>query len=154
MIRPASARLLPLALVAALAAAPVLAGCSTSPGGAELTAENAFMPQPVNDAMAAGFLVVRNDGDADDRLTGATSDISDDVQLHETSGNAMRQVDSLTVPAGGELELRRGGNHLMFMELKRKPEQGDTVSVELQFAKSDPISIELPVESAVHNPQQ
>ncbi len=80
------------------------------------------------------------------------SDISDDVQIHTTSDGAMRRVPSLPVPAGGALELSRGGDHLMFMDLARRPAQGEKVSVELHFEKSDPITIEIPVEATNHVP--
>jgi copper(I)-binding protein len=111
------------------------------------------MPQPVGD-MAAGFLTVENDGDDEDRLTSITSTLSDDVTIHETTNQKMREVKSFDIPAGGELDLERGGNHIMFMALKQQPKQGDTVSIELHFEKSDPIKVELPVKETTHNPQK
>ncbi len=48
----------------------------------------------------------------------------------------MREVTSFDVPAGGELDLERGGSHIMFMKLKRQPKQGQKVSVELHFEKA------------------
>ncbi|SFL65023.1 copper chaperone PCu(A)C [Streptomyces pini] len=138
----------------ALAAALLTAGTAACGGssGPELTVEGAYVPEPVTADRAGGFLVVRNDGDTADRLVSAASDISDDVQIHETTGGRMRRVDSLTVPADGTLELSRGGNHLMFMDLERKPAEGEKVSVELRFEKSDPITVEVPVEAVNHVP--
>jgi copper(I)-binding protein len=140
------------AVAAALGAALVLAGCSAD-GGPELKVSGAFMPQPVGD-MAAGFLTVENDGDGEDRLTSITSTLSDEVTLHETENQKMREVESFDIPAGGELDLERGGSHIMFMALKQRPKQGDTVSIELHFEKSDPIRVELPVKETIHNPQK
>ncbi|WP_410537534.1 copper chaperone PCu(A)C [Streptomyces sp. KL2] len=143
------------ARAAALAAALLLgaAACGDGSGsGPELTVEGAYVPEPVTADTAGGFLTVRNSGDADDALTAVSSDISDDVQIHETVGGRMRQVDSLPVPAGGTLELRRGGSHLMFMELDRRPAEGEKVSVELRFEKSGPITVEVPVEATNHVP--
>lgn len=137
---------------AALGAALVLAGCSAD-GGPELKVSGAFMPQPVGD-MAAGFLTVENDGDGEDRLTSVTSTLSDEVTIHETENQKMREVESFDIPAGGELDLERGGSHIMFMALKQRPKQGDTVSIELHFEKSDPIKVELPVKETTHNPQK
>ncbi|URN12700.1 copper chaperone PCu(A)C [Streptomyces radiopugnans] len=147
--RPAR-RALGFALAAALLTGAATA-CGTS-SGPELTVEGAYVPEPVTAERAGGFLVVRNDGDTADRLVSAASDISGDVQIHETSGGRMRRVDSLTVPANGTLELSRGGNHLMFMDLERKPAEGEKVSVELRFEKSDPITVEVPVEAVNHVP--
>ncbi|WP_329280889.1 copper chaperone PCu(A)C [Streptomyces sp. NBC_00691] len=139
----------------ALAAALALTGCSSSSedGKPDLKVSGAFMPQPVMD-MAGGFLTIKNDSGTADKLTSVTSAISDDVTIHETKNQKMQPVKSFDIPANGELKLARGGNHIMFMELKTKPKQGEKVSIELHFEKSDPIKVDLPVEAANHNPQQ
>ncbi|MEU4499842.1 copper chaperone PCu(A)C [Streptomyces sp. NPDC024089] len=142
-----------LAGVVALTTGLTLAGCSSSDGEPELKVTGAFMPQPVSD-MAAGFLVVKNSGGASDRLTSVTSSISDNVTIHETKNQTMRMVTSFDVPAGGELDLERGGNHIMFMRLKQQPKQGDKVSVQLHFEKADPIKVDLPVMETTHNPKK
>ncbi|MEU2160415.1 copper chaperone PCu(A)C [Streptomyces chengbuensis] len=140
-----------LAAALALSAGLGLAGCSSSVP--ELKVGGAFMPQPVGDT-AGGFLTVTNTGGTADRLTSVTSSLSDDVQMHETKDRTMRQVTSLDVPANGELRLERGGDHLMFMGIKKQPEQGERIDVELHFEKSEPIRVELPVEERTHNPKQ
>ncbi|MEU5094866.1 copper chaperone PCu(A)C [Streptomyces sp. NPDC020996] len=145
-----------LALPAAvLAGAMALTtGCGGSDEGAgkpELTVGSPYMPQPVSD-MAAGFLTVVNEGGAKDELTSVSSDIAGSVTVHETVGQSMRETDSLTVPAHGRLVLESGGNHLMFEKLKRKPKQGEKVTVELHFATSDPITVEMPVKAATYRP--
>ncbi|MEE1754294.1 copper chaperone PCu(A)C [Streptomyces sp. SP18CS02] len=129
-----------------------LGGCSSG-SEPELKVSGAFMPQPATD-MAAGFLTIENTGDSADRLTSVTSPLSDDVQIHETKDQKMRQVKSFDIPAGGELNLERGGSHIMFMAIKEKPAQGDKVSIELRFEKSDPVKVELPVEAPNHNPKK
>ncbi|SFD20568.1 copper chaperone PCu(A)C [Streptomyces aidingensis] len=148
----------PAALLLALA--PTAAACADGDGdggggggGPELTVADAFVPQPVNDDLAAGFLTVRNTGDADDALVSATTPAAASVELHRTVDNAMRQVDSLPVPAGGTLELRRGGDHLMLVDLSTTLTEGDTVTLELRFRTSDPLTVEVPVESATHTGQ-
>ncbi|MFJ8663214.1 copper chaperone PCu(A)C [Streptomyces sp. NPDC093795] len=144
-----------LSAAVALAATLALTGCSSSSDGGtpELKVSGAFMPQPVTD-MAGGFLTITNDSDTADKLTSVTSPISDDVTIHETKNQKMQEVKSFDIPAGGTLSLERGGNHIMFMELKTKPKQGEKVSIELHFEKSGPIKVELPVEAATHNPQK
>ncbi|MGY3202779.1 copper chaperone PCu(A)C [Streptomyces sp. TE5632] len=145
-----------LALAAvAVAGALTLAGCGGSDSGsdtAELSVGSAYIPQPVSD-LAAGFLVISNKGGADDRLTSVSSDIADRVTVHETVEGSMREVDGLDIPARGSLVLESGGNHLMFEQLKRKPKQGQKVSVELRFAHSDPVTVEIPVKSATYTPK-
>ncbi|MFD4766972.1 copper chaperone PCu(A)C [Streptomyces niveus] len=144
------------AALASLLSVVALAGCSSADAAEDtpqLKVTGAFMPQPVSD-MASGFLTVTNSGGAADKLTSVTSDISDEVTIHETKDQKMRQVKSFDIPAGGELSLARGGSHLMFMGLKTKPEQGRRISVELHFEKTDPIKVDLPVKETTYNPTQ
>ncbi|MEU9353358.1 copper chaperone PCu(A)C [Streptomyces griseoloalbus] len=149
-------RLAAAALIAA--GALTLAGCGGSDGSgsdsgeAELSVGSAYIPQPVSD-MAAGFLTITNEGDAADRLTSVSSDVAGQVTVHETVDGAMREVEALDIPAQGSLVLESGGNHLMFEQLKRKPKQGQKVSVELRFAHSDPVTVEIPVKSATYTPK-
>ncbi|MET9426293.1 MULTISPECIES: copper chaperone PCu(A)C [unclassified Streptomyces] len=142
-----------VAAVISLAVALTLGGCSTPyvEEKPELKVSGAFMPQPVGD-MAAGFLTIGNSGTGADKLTSVTSPLSDDVQIHEVKDQKMKRVASFDIPANGELRLERGGNHLMFMDIKQEPKQGDKVAVELHFERSGPITVDLPVEAANHNP--
>ncbi|MGW2534466.1 copper chaperone PCu(A)C [Streptomyces sp. NPDC001499] len=138
--------------VLALTTGLALTACS-SDSVPRLEVTGAFMPQPVSD-MAAGFLLVKNSGGTADRLTSVTSSLSDNVSIHETKNNTMRMVTSFEVPAGGELDLERGGNHIMFTELKQQPKRGETVSVELHFEKADPITVDIPVRETTYNPKK
>ncbi|MFJ2609811.1 copper chaperone PCu(A)C [Streptomyces sp. NPDC091279] len=141
----------PLAAAAVLAGALALTACGGSgDDAADLSVSSAYMPQPVSD-MAAGFLTVANKGAAADKLTSVTSDAGP-VTVHETVGQSMREVTSLDVPAHGQLVFASGGNHLMFDKLPRKVKEGDTVDVELHFATSDPVKVEMPVKSATYQP--
>ncbi|MFF9152058.1 copper chaperone PCu(A)C [Streptomyces sp. NPDC014846] len=140
---------------AALAGALALTGCSGSgadSGKAGLAVSSPYMPQPVSADMAAGFLTITNEGTAEDELTSVSSDVAGRVTMHSTVGGAMAEKSSFAIPAHGRLVFKSGGNHLMFEELRRKPRQGQTVTVKLTFAESGPLSVEMPVKSATYNP--
>ncbi|MFE3825212.1 copper chaperone PCu(A)C [Streptomyces sp. NPDC059092] len=139
-----------LVLAVGLTSTLTLTACS-SPNTPELKVGDSYMPRPVSD-LGAGFLTVTNSGGGDDKLTSVTSDISDDVTIHRTKDQKMREVKSFDIPAGGELDLERGGNHLMFMNLKSRPAPGQKVGIELHFEKTDPIKVELPVKETNYNP--
>jgi periplasmic copper chaperone A len=144
---------------AALATLTALTGALTACSGADaatpdLTVTGAYIPEPLSGDMAAGFLTIDNAGDADDTLTSVTTPLAATVEMHETVDNAMRPVDSFPVPAGGQLRLDRGGNHLMLLDLTRRPAQGDTATLELHFAESDPITLRIPIESATHTGEE
>jgi copper(I)-binding protein len=146
--------------VAVLTGAMVLAGCGSgdSPADsqgdskAELSVSGAYMPQPVSDSMAAGFLTVTNKGGTKDELTSVTSDIGE-VTAHETVGSSMQEAKDLAVPAHGQLVFKSGGSHLMFEKLQRRPEQGEKVTVKLHFAESGTVTVEMPVKSATYTPK-
>ncbi|MEV7783795.1 copper chaperone PCu(A)C [Streptomyces sp. NPDC088106] len=148
----------PAASAVAVAGALVLTGCGGSEGSgsgdgrAKLSVDSAYMPQPVSD-MAAGFLTITNDGDAADRLTSVSSDAAGQVTVHETVDGAMQEVEALEIPAHGSLVLESGGNHLMFEQLRHRPKQGQNVSVQLHFDRSDPVTVEIPVKPATYVPK-
>ncbi len=128
------------------AAASVMAG--------DLQLEDAFtkamLPgQPVG----GGFVTVHNGGSQDDRLVKATSPVADRVELHEMAMQGdvmkMRKLDTgIVVPAGGAVELKPGGLHLMFMDVKTPFKEGDSVPVTLTFETAGDVEIMLPVRSA------
>ncbi|MCB5163250.1 copper chaperone PCu(A)C [Streptomyces bambusae] len=144
-----------LAAALSLTAALAISGCSSDSGkdsAPKLSVSGAFMPEPVNGDMAGGFLTVKNEGGAD-KLTSVTSALSGDVQIHETKNQKMQQVTSMDVPADGELKLKRGGNHIMFMGLKNTPKIGDKVAIELHFEKAGTVKAELDVRERTYNPK-
>ncbi|MBU3539822.1 copper chaperone PCu(A)C [Polynucleobacter sp. UB-Tiil-W10] len=102
--------------------------------------------------VAGGFLKIQNKGNTPDQLVSASSPSAGDVQLHEMAmeGNVMkmRQVKDIAVPANGSVELKPGGYHLMFLDLKGPFVAGETIPVKLKFAKSGDVEVKLPVNAA------
>jgi copper(I)-binding protein len=122
-------------------------------GGVQI--ENAYTRATVPGQMAAGgFMKIENKGAAD-QLISASSPVAGEVQLHEMAmdGNVMkmRQVKDIAVPAGGAVELKPGGLHLMFMNIKAPLASGETVPVKLKFAKAGEVEVKMPV-NAMGNP--
>lgn len=113
--------------------------------------ENAYTRSTVPGQMAAGgFMKIENKG-AVDQLISASSPVAGEVQLHEMSmeGNVMkmRQVKEVVVPAGGAVELKPGGMHLMFINIKAPLTAGETVPVKLKFAKAGEVEVKMPVNA-------
>ncbi len=79
----------------------------------------------------------------------ATSDAAKVVELHETRNEGgvmtMRPLSRFPLPAGGTLEMKPGGYHVMLLGLTRDLHQGDTVKVTLTFEKAAPLTVEAPV---------
>ena len=117
--------------------------------------EKAYTRSTVPGQMAAGgFMKIENKGAAD-QLLSASSPVAGEVQLHEMSMDGqvmkMRQVKDIPVPAGGAVELKPGGLHLMFMNIKAPLAAGETVPVKLKFAKAGEVEVKMPV-NAMGNP--
>ena len=113
--------------------------------------ENAYTRATVpGQQVAGGFMKIENKGVAD-QLLSASSPAAGEVQLHEMAmdGNVMkmRQVKDIAVPAGGAVELKPRGLHLMFMNIKTPLLAGQTVPVKLKFAKAGEVEVKIPVNA-------
>lgn len=105
--------------------------------------------QPVG----GGYLTIENAGAEADRLVSVSSQAAPDVQIHEMKmeGDVMkmrRLSDGLDIPAGGKVELKPGGYHLMFMDVKTPFKEGDAFTVKLKFEKAGEVELTLPVSAA------
>jgi copper(I)-binding protein len=114
-------------------------------------ASKATLPgQPVG----GGFLIVTNKGTEADRLVSITApDVSDDVQIHEMAIEndvmKMRQLpDGIEIPAGATVELKSGGQHVMFMRIKHPFKEGETFKATLNFEKAGKIDVDFKIEAA------
>ena len=105
---------------------------------------------PPGAGAGGGFVTLTNHGDGDDMLLGATSPITERVEIHimEMDGDVMRMVplpSGIELPAGESVTLAPGGLHLMLMELGSPIVEGAPVPVTLEFQHAEPMEIELRV---------
>ncbi|KXF78946.1 hypothetical protein ATN84_04100 [Paramesorhizobium deserti] len=103
--------------------------------------------------VGGGFVTLENEGKEADRLVGAQSSAAKRVEIHEmTMENdimKMRQMkDGIALPAGGTVELKPGGMHLMFMDVTKPFKEGDTVPVTLEFEKAGKVEVMFRVGAA------
>lgn len=98
--------------------------------------------------VAGGYMLIRNQGAAD-KLVSASSPAAARVELHvhinDNGVMKMREVPGYDVPAKGEFELKPGGAHLMFVDIKRPFKEGEKVPVKLKFEKAGEVSAEFHV---------
>lgn len=140
------------AAIAAFAVAPSYAH-EFKVGDLEIVHPNARATVP-GAKVGGGFMTISNDGATDDRLVSVTApDVSDDVQLHEmTMENdvmKMRQLpDGIPLPAGEVTELKPGGLHVMFMNIKHQLVEGKMVKGTLHFEKAGDVDVEFSVGPA------
>lgn len=106
---------------------------------------------PGGASVAAGYLVVKNTGTAPDRLISASVPFAGRVEIHEMGMKdgvmIMRPVPGgLTIPAGGSVELKPGGYHIMFLDLKSPLKEGTSVDGTLTFEKAGTVPVQFQVE--------
>lgn len=103
-------------------------------------------------ASGAAFMLIENHTGVDDRLIGATSDVAQRTELHthrEDDMGVMRMIhveEGFALPAGGTIEMRRGGHHVMFLGLSDPFEQGAAVTLTLEFETAGDVTVEVPVD--------
>ena len=97
----------------------------------------------------AGFMTITSKGAAD-RLVGFKSPNCERPELHthihDNGMMRMRQVDGIDVPAGGTVELKPGGFHLMFIKLNKQLIEGETIPATLIFEQAGEVPITLVVK--------
>lgn len=107
-----------------------------TPGGANLT---------------AGYLTIANSGGTEDRLVSAHFDAAARTEIHETTmDNGMMRMrhrpDGLAIPAGGALEMKSGGAHIMLLDVKAPIKAGGTITGKLTFEKAGEVDVTFTVE--------
>ena len=89
-----------------------------------------------DDGTSAAFGMLKNPTDKPITIIGAASPVAKAVQLHEVvmqdGSMVMQQKEGgFAIPANGMIELKPGGNHLMFMGIRRPIKPGTMVPVKL-----------------------
>jgi periplasmic copper chaperone A len=102
--------------------------------------------------VAAGYLVIKNHGTMEDRLIAVSAGIAEKGEIHEMSVNAdgvmiMREIKEIVIPAGGEVALKPGSFHLMFVGLKAPAVKDQKFPGTLTFEKAGKVDVEFKVEA-------
>ncbi len=130
-----------IAALLLMAAAPAFAQVAIDKPWARATAPGA--------KVAAGYMVVHNRAAVPDKLVGASSPAAARVETHvhinEGGVMKMREVPGYDIPAGGSFELKPGGAHLMFMDIRRPFKEGEKVPVRLKFEKAGEVDADFHV---------
>lgn len=113
-------------------------------------ATKAMLPgQPVG----GGYVTIKNGGVSDDKLIGVESSAAGRAEIHEMAMvndvMKMRKLDEgIVIPAGQTVELKPGGLHMMFFDVKKPFAEGDKVPVTLIFEKAGKVDVILSAGAA------
>ena len=111
----------------------------------------AMPPSAVNSAV---FTTLMNHNDADRTLVSASTPAAGKVELHDVimEGEVMkmRQVESIQIPAHGSTELKPGSLHIMLFDLAARLEEGQNITLTLNYANGDAQTVEVPVKKVMN----
>lgn len=119
-----------------------VADASTAP----IEVEDAWV-KATDEEMSAMFGVLRNTSDEDITVTAGSTEIAGKVELHETVESASGEMQmqpkegGFVIPAGGELTLQPGADHVMLMMLTAPIVAGDEVTVTLELSDGSTVSV-------------
>ena len=102
--------------------------------------------------VAGGYLTITNTGQEPDRLIGGALPQAGRIEVHEMKMEGgvmqMREVaGGLEIAPGQKVELKPGGYHVMFMELRQPLKQGETLKGQLRFQKAGILDVDYRVEA-------
>ncbi len=138
-----SRHLRPLLLTIVLAAACHRAGppAATATLG-DLQLDQGYAFEPITLASGAAYFRVTNHGTAEDTIVSVSSPAAAGAAFH---GSNMGHLEVLPIPAGGTVELKPGGTHLMLTTYSAMPRAGESLTLVLQFAHAGTLNLKLPV---------
>jgi periplasmic copper chaperone A len=107
---------------------------------------------PKGSRTAAGYVAIKNTGTALDRLTGGSLAGAGGAQVHEMrmDGGVMKMrpmPDGVEIRPGETVELKPGGFHLMFTDLKARLVKGQSVKGTLTFANAGTVDVEFAIQA-------
>lgn len=113
-------------------------------------AENAWAAATMpGSRVSAGYFMLKG-GLEDDRLLSASSPRAVRMEIHEMAMDGavmrMRQLpEGVLLPAGGAVEMKPGGLHLMFFDIPTGFSVGETIPVMLTFEKEGVVKVDFTV---------
>lgn len=137
--------------ILSLSAILVLTGCAQQSTGPQIKIEDAWArPSAGADMNGAIYFRIVNDGKEADKLLSADTPSAKAAEAHESMADdngvmSMKPREIVQVPAGGEVEFKPGGLHLMLVDLKQPLAVGDEVSLTLRFEKAGEIVLNVKV---------
>ena len=137
-------RIVVLLMITAL----LLTACSPKEG---MEVRDAWARAAAQGENGAVYFVIHNYSAADDSLVGASTDVAETVEIHETSmaGDVMEMhmLPTVSLPAGEDVEFSTGGLHVMLFNLQRELKIGESIEITLHFQTSADIPLTVHVQA-------
>jgi len=99
---------------------------------------------------SAAYLTIHNTGPGADRLLAISTPAATSASIHSTSmaGGVMRMrsAGAQAIPAGGTLQMKPGGVHVMLMGLKAPLKTGQRLPLTLRFQRAGLVRTSVPIQ--------
>ena len=133
-----------------LIALMVVAALMTAIPGQSVSAQADDAATPATMSMGAAYLMIANSGTEADKLIGGSTTVASTVEIHEIIDveGVMKMLplaEGLDIPAGGSVELKPGGYHIMLIGLTESLTDGMTYELTLTFATTGDVKLMVPV---------
>ena len=134
-------------LLATLVPAPPVAAAEAT----ELHLSDAWArPMPPGARVGGGYVAIHNAGERTRRLLGASSPRASSMEIHtmvEVDGvmRMRRLADGIEIPAGAQIALKPGAEHLMFFNPDPAFAEGEQIEVTLSFDGGETIEMQFEV---------
>jgi copper(I)-binding protein len=106
---------------------------------------------PVTSENTAAYMILKNPTDHALKLLGGSSPFAQAVEIHkhvhEMSTMKMVHIDSLEIPAHGELKLAPMGLHIMLIGLKDNFRKATHAEFTLRFSDQSTLKVLAPIQS-------
>jgi copper(I)-binding protein len=142
-------------MFAALALA-LLAGSAdaeTLRKGALTLSDMAVRATPAGLPTSAAYLTIENHGKSPDKLLSIDCPCAASAMMHETRTqngvSSMSMVSELTIPAGGKVQFKPDGLHVMLVGLKGPLKAGQTQAMTLRFQKAGTVKAPFAVKDVI-----
>ena len=137
----------------------VLVGVLAAPAWAQVQVYGPMVRMvPPGQPISAAFMTLHNHGIDEKILVKVHSDVAGAAEMHNhilaDGMMKMRRIDTIVVPGHGRVELKPGGLHIMLIGLSRNLQVGERVTINLEFADGERLTVNAPVQMAggMHTP--
>lgn len=118
-------------------APPQAGGAVTEP----IVVSGAYVREPASPDVAAAYFTVYNTTGTDDTLTSVSSGAGEVAVLHSDANGSMTPARGLRIPAHSSVTLSPGKGHVMIERLFGPLKPGQTVNLELEFARAGTVIV-------------
>jgi hypothetical protein len=130
----------------------LLTSCGGRNTSGRLEVRDAWARAAMTSDNGAAYMVISNGTDVQHELIGVSSDSADAVEMHlsKMENDVMQMIpqESVLLPAGGDVEFKPGGLHIMLIDLKHNLEVGGEITLTLMFKDHADITLTVPVKDA------